>query len=75
LITPIATPERSSSGPPLLPGLMAASVWIIVAPSTLRSALTIPRLTVFCRKPSGVPMATTSCPTRAPAAEPIVIVG
>ena len=62
---PRTIPRRLSSGPPLLPGLIAASVWIIVAPSTSRRPLTMPRLTVFCRKPSGVPMAITSWPTRA----------
>jgi hypothetical protein len=28
LLTPMTSPLRFTSGPPLLPGLMAASVWI-----------------------------------------------
>jgi hypothetical protein len=28
VLTPISRPDESSSGPPLLPGLMAASVWM-----------------------------------------------
>ena len=74
LMMPIAAAMRSSSGPPLLPGLIAASVWIIVAPSTSRRPLTMPRLTLFCRKPSGVPMVITSWPTRAVTTVPIGIV-
>ena len=57
--------DRSSSGPPELPWLIAASVWIeslIVKPfgaSIWRcSALTIPLVTV-CSNPSGLPIATT----------------
>jgi len=48
VFTPITFPPESSSGPPLLPGLMAASVWItsIGAPSSFSSSrpseLTIP---------------------------------
>ncbi len=57
-------PDRSSSGPPLLPGLMAASVCTRTTAPTCRSALTMPRVTVFCR-PSGDPIAMTSCPIRA----------
>lgn len=28
VLTPITAPDKSSSGPPLLPGLTAASVWM-----------------------------------------------
>ena len=56
LLMPITWPLRSSSGPPLLPLLIAASVWI--APPIGRllgevmvrsSALTMPVVTVFSR--------------------------
>ena len=73
MFTPIAAPRWSTSGPPELPGLSAASVWITLSirrPSCVRSerpsALTMPAVTV-ARKPNGLPSAITSCPTRAPA--------
>ena len=50
--TPTSLPARSTIGPPLLPGLMAASVWmrcLYVLPSTVISrsvALRMPRLTL-----------------------------
>ena len=60
------------SGPPELPGLMAASVWIrssrmTVALSWMRRpfAETTPWVTVFWNSPSGLPMATTVAPTGA----------
>ncbi len=70
---PTRLPLRSTSAPPLLPGLIAASVWMagyVVAlpwPSepTLTgrsSALTMPLVTVASR-PSGEPIATTPWPT------------
>ena len=37
VFTPISRPEESISGPPELPGLMAASVWI--TPATSRPVL------------------------------------
>ena len=40
---PMTTPFRSTSGPPLLPGLIAASVWIRRTVPTSRMALTMPR--------------------------------
>ena len=43
------SPPRSSSGPPLLPGLMAASVWTMLTPSIERMPLTMPRVTVLAR--------------------------
>ncbi len=62
-------PCMSTSGPPELPGLIAASVWIAknwVSPSsglTGRSrALMMPWVTVPAR-PSGAPIAMTSSPT------------
>ncbi len=38
VLMPMSTPSISSSGPPLLPGLMAASVWIrsVNTPLSLR---------------------------------------
>ena len=69
---PMSWPELSSSGPPLLPGLMAASVWmppLIRLPTalcTLRSSpLTTPEVRVWS-KPNGLPMASTLWPTRTP---------
>ena len=65
-------PRESTSGPPELPGLSAASVCItlsIAGPSASRSdrpsAWTTPAVTVYW-KPNGLPIATTSCPTAAP---------
>src|ERR1700739_1177089 len=66
---PITWPEALISGPPELPGLIGASVWIafgivnwfgawIVRPS----ALTIPAVTVLGR-PNGLPTAITLSPT------------
>ena len=71
---PTTRPERSTSGPPELPGLIAASVWIasitvltlsVPESSPVRTgrsrALTMPDVTLPC-SPSGEPMATTSWP-------------
>ena len=62
---------RVSSGPPELPWLIAASVWIeslmvnFVLPSIARwSALTMPPVTVSS-SPKGLPIATTPSPTDA----------
>jgi len=67
VITPITLPEASRSGPPLFPGLMAASVWMsplsrVACPeagsvaSMLRpSAETMPLVTVSLKVPSGLP--------------------
>ena len=50
---PITSPRASTSGPPLLPGLIAASVWmrLLIVPvsvSMLRPvAETIPAVTLF----------------------------
>ena len=73
--TPITTPLRSTSGPPLFPGLIAASVWISVTEPVSLRALTIPRVTVFDRTPSAEPIATTSWPGRIPFADPSRRVG
>ena len=73
VFTPTWRPAQVTSGPPELPGLMAASVWIapartVVPPPALGTgmwrfnALTIPLVTVP-DSPSGAPRATTGCPT------------
>ena len=76
---PTTRPRESASAPPELPGLSAASVWMTFSTSRLDrpsrvdsdrpSALTTPAVTVPA-KPSGLPMATTSWPTRSRAASP-----
>jgi len=70
VLMPMTPPRASTSGPPLLPGLSAASVWMTLStrwPVMLRRlrprALTTPAVTVDS-KPRGLPMATTSWPTR-----------
>ncbi len=62
-LTPTTRPLESSSGPPELPGLIAASVWMtsaIVAPSgawmSRPSAETMPLVKV-CERPNGLPSA------------------
>src|SRR6266567_1873063 len=69
VLMPMTRPAVSTSGPPELPGLIAASVWIaseiVDCRSLLRSrctALTMPAVTVPSR-PSGLPMARTVSPT------------
>ena len=66
VLMPTTTPQRSTSGPPELPGLIGASVWIIgsseMPGSSRLSPLTIPRV-IVCSRPIGLPMATTSSPT------------
>jgi len=68
VLTPITSPRELTSGPPELPGLSAASVWMtspIRRPFWARSerptALTMPAVTVDS-KPSGLPMAMAICP-------------
>ena len=68
VLMPIARPSPSISGPPELPELIAASVWIRSCSSpigvgTVRpSALTMPVVTVWLR-PNGLPMAIVISPT------------
>ena len=66
VFTPMTSPRESSSGPPELPGLSAASVCITSSmslPECARrerpSALTTPAVTVHS-KPYGLPMAMAS---------------
>ncbi len=68
-LTPITRPWRSSRGPPELPWLIAASVWIASSIAKLFGAwiwrcraLTIPLVTVSS-SPNGLPIATTPSPT------------
>ena len=72
-LMPTTLPFRSTSAPPLLPGLIAASVWmagyVVLLPSLSEptstgrlSALTMPLVTVDSR-PNGEPIATTPSPT------------
>src|SRR6266446_2378363 len=76
VLTPTTRPRESTSGPPELPGFNAASVWItssINRPPTERNEPpnrpTTPAGTVLW-KPSGLPIAITSCPTRSAAESP-----
>ena len=73
---PMTLPDMSTSGPPELPGLMAASVWMnfwncLARPEASRSSMerflaeTMPAETV-CERPKGLPMARTQSPTCAP---------
>jgi len=69
VVMPIRRPAESSSGPPELPGLMAASVWIrwsmitpLSACSERSSAEMMPVVSVQSR-PNGLPIANTFCPT------------
>ena len=66
---PSTRPRASSSGPPELPGLIAASVWIAspipkrVSDSMLRSTAEITPTESDWRSPNGLPMAATGSPT------------
>ena len=81
VFTPITSPREETSGPPELPGLSAASVWItssisrpVRARSERPSAETTPAVTVDS-KPSGLPIATTSWPRRSRLESPSVAAG
>ena len=79
VLTPITLPRPSASAPPELPGLSAASVWITLsitrtprpaaAGSARPSAETTPAVTEPSN-PCGLPIATTSWPTRRRSASP-----
>ncbi len=76
VLMPTTSPAEVTSGPPELPGLRAASVWMTLSmsrPERARkvrpSALTTPAVTVAW-KPNGLPMAITSWPTRSRRASP-----
>jgi hypothetical protein len=70
VLTPMISPRELTSGPPELPGLRAASVWMMLSirrPDCERrerpSALTTPAVRVHW-KPYGLPIATTIWPAR-----------
>src|SRR5206468_936004 len=68
VLMPITWPDRLTSGPPELPGLMAASVWImpVWGPIERLSPETMPRVTLGSpRSPRALPMATTEGSTLA----------
>ena len=69
VFTPMTSPFMFSSGPPELPGLMAASVWMKcwnwpAAPWSMVRFLAemMPAVTV-CASANGLPMASTQSPT------------
>ena len=79
VLTPTSLPFASSSGPPLLPGLIDASVWtqpLIGRPATpctsLPTAETMPCVSVES-SPNGLPMANTDWPTNNSEEEPTVM--
>ena len=82
-LMPMTAPLPSTSGPPELPGLMAASVWIALmkasspsppAVTGRLSALTMPAVTVPW-SPSGEPRAIAASPTSSALEEPSVTAG
>mmetsp|Transcript_1360 Transcript_1360/g.3715 ORF Transcript_1360/g.3715 Transcript_1360/m.3715 type:complete len:263 (+) Transcript_1360:542-1330(+) len=72
VLMPMTQPELSKSGPPLLPGLMAASVWMtpwMGRPVSDWISRSVPDTTPVVRvksRPKGLPMAYTRCPTCRP---------
>ena len=66
VLIPTTAPRLSMSGPPELPGLMDASVWMKSSygplPMNRSLALTMPVVTVWS-SPKGLPMAMTGSPT------------
>ena len=62
VVIPITSPRKFTSGPPELPGLMTASVWMNLAGCVEHNerffALTMPALTV-CSSSSGQPIVKT----------------
>ncbi len=81
VFTPITSPFMFSSGPPELPGLMAASVWMKcwnwpLAPGSMVRFLAemMPAVTV-CDSAKGLPMASTQSPTCAVSELPSLTVG
>ena len=66
---PTTSPRTFSSGPPELPGLMAASVCSIGCsrpatplPGSVRPSAEITPTVTVCPRPNGLPMATTQSP-------------
>src|SRR2546423_15646378 len=84
VLIPMTLPAASRSGPPLLPGLIAASVWMRFVscwaggPSTVivrPFADTMPLVALFEYVPGGVPVATTRWPTLRAGELPTAAVG
>ena len=82
VLMPMTLPLGSNSGPPLLPGLIAVSVWmrfVRTSPDStgmLRpSAEMIPLVTESVNSPSGLPMAMACWPTWIVDESPIGAVG
>ena len=73
VVIPTTCPRLLISGPPLLPKLMAASVWMnasrLGSNSFRPRKLTTPTVTE-CTYPSGLPMAQTHSPTRSVSESP-----
>ena len=73
---PITCPFESSSGPPELPWLIAASVWIaswilkFVSESIVRCRPETTPTDSDCSSPNGLPIAATGEPTVSPLASP-----
>ena len=79
VLMPIRLPAASINAPPEFPGLIAASVWMkfskVLMPSPVRpSAETMPLVTLWL-KPNGLPIASTTSPTRRLSEEPNVMAG
>ncbi|MNT30923.1 hypothetical protein D3C72_1667400 [compost metagenome] len=79
VLMPTRLPFTSTSAPPELPGLMAASVWmkfskVLMPSSLLPSALMMPLVTVW-PTPKGLPMASTWSPTSTDSELPSTITG
>ena len=79
VLMPIRLPWASTRAPPELPGLMAASVWMkfskVLMPRWERPrAETMPMVTVW-PTPKGLPMASTTSPTRMPSIWPKTMAG
>ncbi len=76
--TPTTSPLRLNSGPPELPGLTAASVWMnwtrFSCGRSRPFPLTIPAVMVLSN-PNGLPIATTHSPTLSLSGSPIVTRG
>mmetsp|Transcript_34234 Transcript_34234/g.86241 ORF Transcript_34234/g.86241 Transcript_34234/m.86241 type:complete len:266 (+) Transcript_34234:427-1224(+) len=81
-VIPMTSPSRLTSGPPLLPWLIGASVWMYSGQAPARPRSTafrstqemMPWVTLFCRC-SGLPSETTHSPTRSPMLLPSLTTG
>ena len=76
---PITWPRRSKVGPPELPRLMGASIWMKLVycwpfPMSRPSEETMPAVTEL-ERPKGLPTATTQSPTRSLLSSPNSTVG